>query len=347
MRTNKNPNAADKIVRRVRVCIATAVLTLFITSCASGPPRLHQAIADKNEAYALDLIAKGDSIEQKDPNGRVPLHYAAETGQTKIIEELIQRGADVNAPLPNTMTPVVFACMGGSIQAVNLLRENNARFSGPTCLQAAAAYGHPLLVKQMLAEGVFVDVRNYDRETALHMAAAQGQLEVVELLIEAGASIDAITVAGLSPYSLAVINSRKPVAFLLLRAGSDPDKHCCGGGGLDGFYSAVAYYYAAQYAEENGMTTEAVNRYSVAATRFDSAAEGFDRKISEISGRQVKSLGLEFLIRLASAAANTPLTVPGPSVVSLQEQKEILTNLSERSRFLAKDCREKIDALQK
>lgn len=57
---------------------------------------LHHAVAKDRVEIAVDLIARGINVNQKDYNGQTPLHYAAVHRRTEIVREIINGGGDVN-----------------------------------------------------------------------------------------------------------------------------------------------------------------------------------------------------------------------------------------------------------
>ncbi|XP_064400711.1 myotrophin-like [Halichondria panicea] len=63
-------------------------------------------------------------------NGRNPLHYASDYGQTEVIEYLIVMGADVNAPDKHGITPLLAAIFEGHANCVELLLTKGAKKTG-------------------------------------------------------------------------------------------------------------------------------------------------------------------------------------------------------------------------
>ena len=61
--------------------------------------------------------------------GWSPIHYAASTGQTEILQYLISKGANVDAKSPNETTPMMLASRHGYIQIVKILLNSGADFS--------------------------------------------------------------------------------------------------------------------------------------------------------------------------------------------------------------------------
>ncbi|XP_005094277.1 myotrophin [Aplysia californica] len=62
--------------------------------------------------------------------GRLPLHYAADYGQTEVINYLISKGALVNAPDKYGITPLLSAIFEGHTDCVKLLLEKGADKTG-------------------------------------------------------------------------------------------------------------------------------------------------------------------------------------------------------------------------
>ncbi|GFN98694.1 myotrophin-like protein [Plakobranchus ocellatus] len=62
--------------------------------------------------------------------GRLPLHFAADYGQTDVIEYLLSKGATVNTPDKYGITPLLSAIFEGHTSSVKLLLEKGADKSG-------------------------------------------------------------------------------------------------------------------------------------------------------------------------------------------------------------------------
>lgn len=73
--------------------------------------------------FVEKMIKKGADINK---TGWTPLHYAASTGQVKVISLLLQNNAYIDAESPNGTTPLMMASMYGTAAAVRLLLEEGA-----------------------------------------------------------------------------------------------------------------------------------------------------------------------------------------------------------------------------
>eukprot|EP00037_Helgoeca_nana_P002118 m.31902 g.31902 ORF g.31902 m.31902 type:complete len:129 (-) comp12376_c0_seq1:236-622(-) len=84
-----------------------------------------------------DIDAAKAAIEQKhlDVNGelttgRCPIHYAADSGHTAVVEYLISKGAEVDKRDKHGITAVLAAIWEGHVDTVKVLLEKGADKSG-------------------------------------------------------------------------------------------------------------------------------------------------------------------------------------------------------------------------
>ena len=85
----------------------------------------------------------------------------------------------------------------------------------------AAGSGNIEAVKQAIADGANVEVKNVFSITPLHFASAKGHKEIAELLIAKGAEVNAKNVGGETPLDSAAYWGHKEVAKLLISRGAD------------------------------------------------------------------------------------------------------------------------------
>lgn len=84
-----------------------------------------------------DIEAVKQQIREEKPNinaeinsGRNALHFAADYGQTDVIQCLVEAGADVNQADKHGITPLLAAIWENHIEAVKLLLNKGANKNG-------------------------------------------------------------------------------------------------------------------------------------------------------------------------------------------------------------------------
>ncbi len=114
----------------------------------------------------------------------------------------------------------------GDADSVNALLETDSMdigFSAPsgmTLLHMAVDDGSMERTRQLIEQGIRVNVRTLYGWTALHMASEKGLTEVMELLLEAGASLDAQTSSGETAFHLATRAGQSEAVELLVSRGA-------------------------------------------------------------------------------------------------------------------------------
>ena len=156
------------------------------------------------------LLSNGATVNCCDRCGITPLHYAANSGYTDLVERLFSRGAEksINAKMITKETPLTLALreitnrekdkerLEQRVQMVYMLVDKGARFdeanipneSGYTPLHFAAITGVSRIVKDLLEKGnVNVNQKSNEGYTALDYAQACGHADIVDLLVRHGA----------------------------------------------------------------------------------------------------------------------------------------------------------------
>jgi len=218
----------EEIMTRTRISVA--VLTLFILGVTSTrAQRTHDAIIKGNLNQLKSLLAEEPKlVTAKDKQGRTLLHIAAAKGQKEVVELLIAKGADVNAKEKSGQTALLAAAMQGYREIVKTLLVNGADVnakeeaggkiflaqvrgnaykvavmqakgefvSGMTALMFASGFGHESTVKDLIAHGADVNLRDKGGRTALMFASKNGKDKVVEMLLAEGADVHARAMGG-------------------------------------------------------------------------------------------------------------------------------------------------------
>ena len=92
-----------------------------------------------------------------------------------------------------------------------------------TAVSEAAAGGHTVVLREVLAAGGDASHRESAQWTPLHYAAQGGHRACVEVLLDAKADVNAKTSLGYTALSEAVSVGSTDIVELLLAAGADPD----------------------------------------------------------------------------------------------------------------------------
>ncbi|KIW72508.1 hypothetical protein PV04_00693 [Phialophora macrospora] len=132
-------------------------------------------------------------IEATNKAGNGPLHHAAATGNTKIIDMLVKEGANLEAANRMGERPLHTAAARNSLSAVQLL----------------------------INQGTKTDCRDGEGKTPLHVAAEYGRSEILQYLLEIKGDMNLQDQRGMSPLHYAVMGSQTVVG-ILLGAGADP-----------------------------------------------------------------------------------------------------------------------------
>ncbi len=119
-----------------------------------------------------------------------------QAGDRKAALEKIRAGADVNEAQPDGTRPIHWAVYRVDYELLDALVGKKAKVDvtnefGSTPLAEAAKLGDARIVKTLLDAGARPDMPNQDGETALMLAIKTGELTVVEMLIKAGANVNA------------------------------------------------------------------------------------------------------------------------------------------------------------
>jgi ankyrin repeat protein len=142
-------------------CIVAAA-ALFVAQNQQG--KLASLIQAGNRKAALDMIRAGSDVNEAQPDGTRPIHWAVYRADYEILEALIAKKAKANVSNELGSTPLAEAVKLGDLKIVKMLLEAG---SGP--------------------EGA-----NEDGQTALMLAVKDGDLSIVQMLVNAGANVNAV-----------------------------------------------------------------------------------------------------------------------------------------------------------
>ena len=150
-------------MKRLSLAIFAALLAAPILAQA---PRssLANLIQAGNRKTALDRIRSGADVNEAQPDGTRPIHWAVYKVDYELIEALIAKKAKVDV--------------------------TNEFGSAP--LAEAVKLADVRMVKMLLDAGAGVEAANEDGQTALMLAIKTGELPIVEMLVKAGANVNTV-----------------------------------------------------------------------------------------------------------------------------------------------------------
>jgi ankyrin repeat protein len=156
---------------------------------------LANAVANDDIEGAKELIARGENVNRKEPDGTTALHVAVENGNLEMVELLLNFGAKVNARTDEKRTPLMYLDEDTSADLVRTLIRYGANVdriakNGDTALIVAARDSNAAVVQALVDAGAKLDVQDNDGMTALMEAAYGDDLEKARILILAGADVN-------------------------------------------------------------------------------------------------------------------------------------------------------------
>ena len=146
----------------VSIVLMAALVTPSLPQGKTG--QLATAIQDGKRAAALEMIRAGADVNEAQPDGTSPIHWAVYRFDYDLVDALIAKKA--KADVTNEF--------------------------GSTPLAEATKQGAARMVKTLLAAGSGTEGANEDGQTALMIAIKNGDLPVFNLLIDAGAKVNTV-----------------------------------------------------------------------------------------------------------------------------------------------------------
>ena len=144
--------------------IAAAAPVLAQAQLQTKQDLLANLIQSGNRKVALDRIRAGADVNEAQPDGTRPIHWAVYRVDHELLEALIAKKARVDV----------------------------TNEFGSTPLGEAVKLADAAMVKMLLDAGAGPEAANPDGQTALMMAIKTGELPIVDLLIKAGANVNTI-----------------------------------------------------------------------------------------------------------------------------------------------------------
>ena len=151
-------------MKRFILAIVFVVSATSLYLAQDRPGRLASLIQAGNRMAALDMIRSGADVNEAQPDGTRPIHWAVYRVDHELMTELIGRNAQVDV--------------------INEL--------GSTPLAEAVKLSDPDMVRMLLDAGSGPEGANPEGQTALMLAIKSGDLGIVRMLVDAGADVNAV-----------------------------------------------------------------------------------------------------------------------------------------------------------
>jgi serine/threonine-protein phosphatase 6 regulatory ankyrin repeat subunit B len=207
----------------LRMAASAPIATILIERGADlnasnrfGETALLLAALQDRADVVVALLQAGADVKKASEVGNAPLSAAA---SALAVAMLIERGADVNASNRCGGTALRFAAERGDTDVVEALLQAGADVSkadedGFTPLNVAA---NAPIATMLIERGADVNAANKLGETALWRAVKGGRADVVEALLQAGADVNKADRSGRTPLTVAADERRWSFVTLLAR----------------------------------------------------------------------------------------------------------------------------------
>ena len=169
-------------------------------SGGGGESTLADRIQSGDRTAALAMIAAGADVNQAQPDGTTPLHWAAYRVDRELVLTLLKKGAKADAVNKYGASPLAEAVRVANVELVGMILEagagtniaNVANEDGQTALMLAARTGNVDVATLLVQHGADVNKREHFKEqSAVMWAAAESHADMVAFLVSKGADLTA------------------------------------------------------------------------------------------------------------------------------------------------------------
>lgn len=224
-------------MRSVIVTCVLITLSLLSVGCRSlrskegggnDPAALTRAIQEGDVETAKRMIAAyPECVNEKDSEGKYPLHWAARRGAVRLAGLLIEKGSDVNANMKG-WTALHEASYWGKNDMAELLIKNGAHIearsqTGSSPLATAAGTRHPTIVELLVAHGADVDAKDNMGRTPLYSGVQSKSEQIVTFLLDSGATPN-YPVGEFGPLHKAASQGSTSIAEVLIKHGAEVNR---------------------------------------------------------------------------------------------------------------------------
>lgn len=192
-------------------------------------PALPLAIRNQWTEIVDALFEMNVHPDSDDKSGRTGASYCAELGYIHLLQDLVSHGAFLDQSDNMSRTPMHWAALSGQDKIVNMLLEKGSvdlsrpDKKGIIPFWHAIYANHPGIVQAILDRGFAVDTLSEQQDCSpVSWAARYGHAEIVQLLVDRGAELNQLeTIYHLSPLHFACDGAHEDIVRILLEAKAD------------------------------------------------------------------------------------------------------------------------------
>ncbi|MDX9905428.1 MAG: ankyrin repeat domain-containing protein [Bacteroidales bacterium] len=183
----------------------------------------------ESDTYKEQIRSNKQFINAKDENGNTFLHFAAISGDTKLIQFLLDEGALVNAKNNKGYTPLATAVKEQKYTAARLLLESGADVNATdifnyTPIFYAIDNNDLQMMKLMKENGADINFKDMKSRTPLtYSANIDSKTALTEYLLDNGADLNLTSCYGWTPFFYSCFNGSSRNADILYKSGSAVD----------------------------------------------------------------------------------------------------------------------------
>jgi ankyrin repeat protein len=176
------------------LCVLVLILVVA-SSVAEAQSTLADRIQSGDRAAALKMIDSGADVNQTQPDGTTPLHWAVYRVDRELVGALLKKGARPSVVNRYGASPLAEAVRVANLELIGILLEvgadpNLANEDDQTPLMLAARTGNVAVAELLVTRGAKVNTREkYRNQSAVMWAAAEGHAPMVKFLVSKGADL--------------------------------------------------------------------------------------------------------------------------------------------------------------